>query len=237
MNSLPGPHARRLVRGACCDTRPETATMRTGGSRLRPQTASLARRTAVRRCEEWQKISPQQWARQNLPKTLGNGNPASISSVALAAAVLLGALGFVVPILVVVGFTVCRWIVQGASEFDRGYDLHWLPQRLIYPAVGTAFVFAAAGWATFAARGGYRFARTFATIFAISVPCWFALAVLGISPPRYKKPRPPADLLCRGAHVRHTAPGGRPGAEHPAGLSLEIAGATADQKAGPPAAS
>ncbi len=183
---------------------------------------------------------------ENLPPAMGPAEPAQDLGQresrfhflrGACATVLLGALGFVVPILVVVGFTVCRWIVQGASEFDRGYDLHWLPQRLIYPAVGTAFVFAAAGWATFAARGGYRFARTFATIFAISVPCWFALAVLGISPPRYKNLDHP--LIYYAEALMFAIP------PLAAALVLSIRrgyrsksrGATADQKAGPPAAS
>jgi predicted permease len=101
-------------------------------------------------------------------------------------ALLFGAIGFASPILVMVGYTVLSWRIHETREFDRKYDLRILQRELIFPAVGTAWVFAATGWATFATRSKYRFAKTLAIIVSISVPLWYLLAVIGMSPPRDK---------------------------------------------------
>jgi hypothetical protein len=101
-------------------------------------------------------------------------------------ALLFGAIGFAAPILIVVVFTVLGWIIKGTREFDRKYDLHRLSETLIFPAVGTAWVFAGTGWAVFASRGNRRFMQTLALIASISVPLWYLLAAMGMSPTRYK---------------------------------------------------
>lgn len=104
----------------------------------------------------------------------------------IRAALLCGAIGGAAPILFVVTYTMGRWVIEGTSDFDRAYDLYRLPQVLVFPVIGTAFVFAAAGWATYAPKGSYRFARTLLLIAVISVPSWFALAGMGMAVPRYK---------------------------------------------------
>ena len=104
----------------------------------------------------------------------------------LSFALLFGVVGFVTPIIVVVGFTVLSWIIKGSGDVDRRYDMHWLPTMVVFPAVATAFVFAGAGWATFARRRGLRFVLVLAVILAASILSWFFLGNLGMLPTRYK---------------------------------------------------
>jgi hypothetical protein len=101
-------------------------------------------------------------------------------------ALLFGIVGFVTPVVIVTGYTVLNWIIEGSGDVDRRYDLCLLPTKVVFPAVATAFVFAGAGWATFARRGRLRFVLMLALISTVSVPSWFVLAVIGMSPPRYK---------------------------------------------------
>jgi hypothetical protein len=89
--------------------------------------------------------------------------------------VLFGVIGMVTPILIFLSGTVVRWIVEGASEFDRADDIHQLAEVLIAPVLGVGLVFAAAGWATYAPRGTYRFASTLLLVFVISVTSCFTM--------------------------------------------------------------
>jgi hypothetical protein len=98
---------------------------------------------------------------------------------------LFGVIGFLTPIVVVLAYTVLHWMIAGSKEIDRTADLYSLPGQVVFSTVCMAFVFAGAGWATFAPRGSYRFAWTLLTITAISVPSSFVLSILGMSPPRY----------------------------------------------------
>jgi hypothetical protein len=105
-------------------------------------------------------------------------------------ALLCGTIGFLAPILMGLAFTFCRWRVFGFNAFDRALDLRSLPENLAYAAVGAAILFAAAGWASYAPNGTYRFARTLVTVFAISVPSWFVLgnacSALGLLPDHFR---------------------------------------------------
>jgi hypothetical protein len=108
---------------------------------------------------------------------------------------LFGAVGFAVPILVIVGFTVCQWVIEGSNAWDRAYDLSLLPTKFGGAAVITALLFAAAGWAAFAPTGTYRFASTLVLIFAITLSSWGLLELLaysmGLLPHQYKGTQPP----------------------------------------------
>ena len=104
----------------------------------------------------------------------------------IGSALSLGVVGFLAPVLALLGFTALRWVVEGTSDFDRRFDLDWLPKKAIFPAIGTGFVFAGAAWASFAPCGVHRFARTLAIVFAVSVPSWYALAIAGMTVPRLK---------------------------------------------------
>jgi hypothetical protein len=101
-------------------------------------------------------------------------------------ALLFGAVGFAAPIIVLVSLTLLNWTFTGASDFDRKYDVDRLPEKLTYPAFVVSWVFAATGWATFAPRRHYRFTKTLFMITVISVPLWYVLGSMGMSPPRYK---------------------------------------------------
>jgi hypothetical protein len=94
---------------------------------------------------------------------------------------LFGAAGFWGPIVLAVSFTVCRWWILGASDFDRSYDLHFLSTHMAFAVVAIGVVFASSGWATFAPRGPFRFTRTLIIIAAISVVSWIVLASLAFS--------------------------------------------------------
>jgi hypothetical protein len=101
-------------------------------------------------------------------------------------ALLFGVVGFAAPILLFLLFTVLCWLLNGSSEFDRKYDLCGIPDKLIFPAIGTAWVFAGTGWTVFASRGKRRFLQTLTVMVLISIPSWYLLAGMGMSPTRYK---------------------------------------------------
>jgi hypothetical protein len=105
-------------------------------------------------------------------------------------ALLCGASGFFAPMIFGLSFTACRWWILGVNNFDRAYDLNLLTIYLAPPAIGTAIIFAASGWATFAPRGTFRFVRTLVTIAVISLPSWIVLALLleslGLTAHRFK---------------------------------------------------
>jgi hypothetical protein len=122
---------------------------------------------------------------QNPPNR--NETPKAIDHVGgIAAALVYGLVGFCAPIVVVLTFTVFRWFLENASEFDRDADLRRLPGQLIFMVVGTAFIFSAAGFATYAPRGRFRFTWTLLRIFILTATSWFLLAATGVMRPRYK---------------------------------------------------
>ena len=104
----------------------------------------------------------------------------------MVAALLFGLIGFLSPILILVSVTFCRWFLEGAPAMDRAADLRRLPEQLAFMAIGAAFVFAAAGWTTYAPRGNFKFAWTLRKIFVLTVASWYLLRALGILQPRCK---------------------------------------------------
>jgi len=60
------------------------------------------------------------------------------------------------------------------------------------PVVGCTVVFACAGWATFAPVGAFRFAKSLAIVFVMSLPLWFFLASMQFTPRRIKSVEHPA---------------------------------------------
>jgi hypothetical protein len=105
-----------------------------------------------------------------------------------AAAFVLGLVGFLIPIVAGLSFTVVRWWVSGFSEWDRAHDLRLLPFQLAYPTIGTAFVLASAGWATYAPRGTHRFTPTLAVVSAIALVSWIVIALGASDPDRMHAP-------------------------------------------------
>jgi hypothetical protein len=96
-------------------------------------------------------------------------------------------IGAVAPAALAMGFTACRWVIFGTAEFDRVYDLRHLRSDMIGPVIGCSVVFACAGWTTLAPRvGRYRFAWTLATLFLITLPLWFVVVSMELTPRRYK---------------------------------------------------
>ena len=93
----------------------------------------------------------------------------------LRATISSGVVGAVAPIAALYGLAVVRWWVTGASPFDRRYDIASIRDALPGPVVGCATVCACAAWATYAPRGGFRFARTLAIVALISLGLWCVL--------------------------------------------------------------
>jgi hypothetical protein len=106
-------------------------------------------------------------------------------------AAMLGALGgALTPITILGSFTVCRWYFEGTPAIDRQWDLDRFQGKLLWPVIAFATVSSCAAWATVAPRGTYRFAKTLAIVFSVSLPLWFAPLLLGLSP---RQPRKSAD--------------------------------------------
>jgi hypothetical protein len=105
----------------------------------------------------------------------------------LLAAILCGLGGAVASVAVALGFTVCRWLVSGTTEYDRlRIDLRSLESDMVIPIIGCAIVFACAGWATFAPAGTYRFARSLVVVFLVSVALWYVIGSMELTPRRYR---------------------------------------------------
>ncbi len=115
--------------------------------------------------------------------TKAQPSPLNVSR-GLRCAILSGLLGAVAPVALVLGGTVCGWLVSGTSEWDRQADLQELPNSMLDVAIGCATVFACAGWAAYAPLETYRFARSLAIIFSISLLLWFIMITV-VLPPRY----------------------------------------------------
>ncbi len=80
-----------------------------------------------------------------------------------------------------------KWWVMQTPALDRRYDADDLSSFIVYPAVGCAFAFACAGWATFAPRGRWRFARTLALVVLVPVAIWVIVSCTGLFPHRLRK--------------------------------------------------
>ncbi|MDG3007977.1 hypothetical protein [Paludisphaera mucosa] len=100
----------------------------------------------------------------------------------LAAAAAGAAVGAIAPVALMVGFTACRWMAEGAPEFDRRLDIQKLRSSLVYPMVGCALVLACAGWATLGPPGLHRFPGTFAILAASAVFGWTILGGMFLAP-------------------------------------------------------
>jgi hypothetical protein len=107
------------------------------------------------------------------------------------AAVGFALFGAIAPIVFMVVFTLVHWGIGNASRIDWRGDIRQLEGGLLGPVIGCALVFACAGWATFAPRGSYRFARSLVLILVISLPLGWFLGSLEITPRRFKGIRHP----------------------------------------------
>jgi len=85
-----------------------------------------------------------------------------------------------------IGFMACGLDFPGATTANLGYDLREKPEQLIVPAIGSAAIFACAGWATFAPAGQYRFDRTLVIVFLAGLYVWVIGAVSDLAPRHYK---------------------------------------------------
>ena len=122
-----------------------------------------------------------------------NAEPSTIAILrGLRAAVVGGLGGAIVPVALLCLFTVCRWFIEGASDFDRQLDLNNLPKKLHFPIIGCSLMCACAAWTTFAPCGNFRFAKSLAIIFAICMPLWYILSTMHLTPQRLKGVHHPA---------------------------------------------
>jgi hypothetical protein len=102
----------------------------------------------------------------------------------IAAGLIFGAIGFCAPIIVLAVITAIRWFLENAPAIDRNADLQRIKEQLIFMVIGGTFLFSAAGWATYAPRGNFKFAWTLLKIFVLTVASWYLLRALGILQPR-----------------------------------------------------
>lgn len=98
--------------------------------------------------------------------------PLSISR-GLRGAGLCALVGAAAPVVLALAFMACGWIAGGADEQDRMDDLRLLQNTMILPVIGSAVVFACAGWSVYAPAGRHRFAWSLLIITIVSVPLWF----------------------------------------------------------------
>jgi hypothetical protein len=113
----------------------------------------------------------------------------------LLGAVLWGGVGVAAPAATLFAITVARWLYlsyPGTSVFDLRVDLVPLSKDLIAPVIGCAAVLASAGWAAYAPVGAFRFAKSLAIVFAMSLPLWFILTSIKLTPRRFKSAEHPA---------------------------------------------
>ncbi|WZO98115.1 hypothetical protein EP7_005170 [Isosphaeraceae bacterium EP7] len=115
----------------------------------------------------------------------------------LGASLLFGLIGAAIPMIVLAIMMVGRWMIFGASEFDRRADLARFMIEFSSPSIGIGCVFAAAGWATYAPASPQRFARTLAIIALISIVAWPLVILFANSfSPRFKRsPQSPVPIL------------------------------------------
>jgi hypothetical protein len=104
----------------------------------------------------------------------------------LIGAMIGTAIGAALTAAIPTGFLICRWYVVGASDSDRAYDLRDARELLVFPIIGCTAVCACAGWATFAPFGRYHFARSLLVIFLVSVPFWYLIKWMELTPLRQK---------------------------------------------------
>ena len=115
--------------------------------------------------------------------TKAQPSPLNVSR-GLRCAILSGLLGAVAPVALVLGGTVCGWLVSGTSEWDRQADLQELPNSMLDVAIGWRRSLPARDGLPTAPLETYRFARSLAIIFSISLLLWFIMITV-VLPPRY----------------------------------------------------
>ena len=118
-------------------------------------------------------------------------NPGSRLNIrrGLIGALVCAAIGAIVsagPLLLLdLDFLARRWRDPVKLSTTEDY-LFWAQNTLTWPVVGCAFVLGAAGWATYAPRGKYRFVTSLAIVFAASLCTWWTIKATGWLPLRLK---------------------------------------------------
>ena len=110
-----------------------------------------------------------------------------------------GLVGAIAAVALVSLGTLAYWHLNDTRQFDRQYDINWWRTRALPPIIGVTTLLACAGWAAYAPRGKHRFATTLAILFFLSIPLWFVLGSMELTPRRVKSvehpPLYPSELL------------------------------------------
>ena len=97
-----------------------------------------------------------------------------------------GAIGAIAALLGVAAYGLFEWW----NDYDEvwGYRdwLGWTVSTAAMPAVGSATIFACAGWATHAVRPPLRFVASLLIVFLISIAMWMTIIAMEITPRRIK---------------------------------------------------
>ncbi|QDT99396.1 hypothetical protein [Gimesia aquarii] len=100
---------------------------------------------------------------------------------------LIGALvGGVVPLVLISLYTITSWYFHNTYEIDRQADIAYWRNEVVYPILGVAIYFGLAAWATYTPKGNYRFTKTLAILFFLSIPLTLFIRVLRQPTPQYK---------------------------------------------------
>lgn len=103
-------------------------------------------------------------------------------------AILFGILGFLIPVVVIGGISVCVFVFTDIHPTDRQQDIERLPSTILYPAIGCSIGFALAAFASYTPHHGIKFLRS------LLIVASFAVVALLLAQPheRNKVPDPNA---------------------------------------------
>ena len=96
--------------------------------------------------------------------------------------------------LLTLGYCEYRWLTRSNDVTTFLRLVRDQREPMEGPVLGCTAVATAAGWATFAPRGRYRFVRSFASVFAGSLAMWAVIGASGIIPRMYRGVSPAVDF-------------------------------------------
>ena len=94
--------------------------------------------------------------------------------------------GAAAPLVLVILLAVARGVGIETSRLGRPEDLLDFPVLIIWPSLGSAAVCGAAGWATYAPAGKYRFVTSLALVSLFSASLWILIFWMDVTPMRIK---------------------------------------------------
>jgi hypothetical protein len=125
------------------------------------------------------------------------GNPRSLHIFRGVRSAILGAVaGALLTFVLAYGFLAVRWVLMGARQSDREWELSRAFDELPNAFVACTVLCACAGWACRAPKGDYRFAQTLVVLFVSTFCLWIVIGlplgwILDVYAPMSKQGVPP----------------------------------------------